>query len=54
MEWGLKAGNSSRDSHHPWVPIRRFEENGRIDMAKKRKVIAIEFRELGDRNISDT
>ena len=48
MERGLKAGNSSHDSHHPWLPIRRFQGNGRIDMAKKRKLIAIEFRELGN------
>jgi hypothetical protein len=47
MERGLKAGNSSRDSHHPWLPNRRFQENGRIGMAKKRKMIATEFHELG-------
>jgi hypothetical protein len=44
---GVQSGNSSRDSHHPWLPIRRFQENGKIDMAKKRKPTAIEFRELG-------
>jgi hypothetical protein len=43
----VQSGNSSRDNHHPWLPIRRFQGNGRIDMAKKRKPIAIEFRELG-------
>jgi hypothetical protein len=46
MEGGVKARNSSSDSHHPWLPIRRFQEN-RIDMVKKRKPIAIQFCELG-------
>jgi len=43
----VQSGNSSRDNHHLWLPIRRFQENGRIDMAKKRKPIAMKFRELG-------